>query len=1229
MKRFLKVIFIYIPILIIVVFISIFFLITTNFGLTKIVLPITSKAVGMSIEVSSAKLHLLHPYIELNNLEVGGKSNTFIKGEKIACSFSLSDILFNNTVKVNSLLLKGVSVDMVQNKEEKWNAPFMNEPGAKTNTKAEPEETKPSALIKLDISNVNLENINFNMKDNKGFVLAVTNFNLSSPSIKNEMDSEIKFGGNIHLLSGENVKIYSSELSSDINVNLNKEFIPQFLQLNLLISHFNGNVRGMDFADKNISLTSSINRDKENKITISSIALKAFSGGKTITNVEISGKADLSPLKVNLKTNIDPIGCDTINLITNVLYGMDLGPKVSLTLNGALDYENGNLATQGNLALSDASMSIPGDSPLNKNLISEKIKYNLSADFTKKTANVKELQVATYLNNSELAKVFIQKPLSLDWSSDKIATQGDLPEIFLTTNKLDLVLLNPFLDKSMKLKGELSSDISLKLDIPDGDFIALGKIDIANASFTKDNLKFSGLNIVQNMDVSLEKMRNVNIGKFNLAIAQNGVSLSNFTLSGNYDLHDGKGDLALTIPKVNPEAINLIAPNFVSLGQAPMIRNIISSFGMAVNVKTEFELTKNNKLDIKSLETSLKTKDAGTLSLSLNSPLIINLDGKGDTLSTDVNLNSSIKNFELSKLNLFIPSDSRTKINGGLLNFLSSISINKTNYDIHADIQTDIKGIDCLVGKQKYNKIDLALSSSLGLTNSSNISFSNSNAEIVYDGKSALTLNGNFLLPLKNPANLSVNTTLKTNEALLKALHMSGSDYQKVGAFTLDGKLNFKNSPTNMLLDANLNLPNLVIYNLLKPKLSKTINGKIDLSMVKTDKQISLKSANISLQDNKTPIVDIQASGKIVFDSNYQSALDVNSGKLDIYKLMEIYNVVFSKPEKPENKKIAQAGEKASNDKEPAPLDLKNINLVSKINFNDIEYGPLINAKINAILNIKDNQIVLKPARLSINDSQTDFYFYLNPSYSDGYTYEFKENLTNLDINPFLKTFIEGDYNNTKGTIKTLSTELKGKGFTDANLSRYLNANIVLNCDDISLPVDISKNRILALIILPIKLISNMVQYLPNAQIPDSLSQASSITNRMLKQEQNLNFKTGLVKLYASNGVVNVNKFDFRGGERDMIKYIIAKGTIGFDSSLALNTNTNLSGVDIPLTINGTIDSPSPDISLFIASFLTKNAVNLLNNADVNEIMSNPGHGLQDALNKGAQNLLNNFLSGR
>ena len=923
------------------------------------------------------------------------------------------------------------------------------------------------------------------------------------------------------------------------------------------------------------------------------------------------------------------MGPDIINLITNVFYGIDLGHNVALTLNGDLAYEDDSLSAQGQLALLNAVIATQNKAMLGNSSVSEKINYDFSADFTKKTANVKALELITYLNDSELAKVFIKKPLFMDWSTDEIATPGSIPEVFLATEKLDLSLLDSFMEKDMKLRGELSTDMKLQLDLAHSNFDAIGKVNIANASFTKDNLKFIGLDINQDIDVSMENMRRINVKKFNLKADRKGLPLFKLLLEGDYDLSDGKGKLSLNIPSVESEMIDIFSPDFISSEQSPSIRNMISSFKPSLECKTNFELTQNSSLNINFLAASLKSS-GGTLALSLNSPLMINLEGNKEVLTTDIKLNSSVKDFDLAKLNLFIPPDAGTKFDGGLFNLLASISLNKTNYDINADLQADAQNIDCVVDKLKYDKIDLDLRSSVALSDFSDLTLSKVAAKVVYDGVNALNLNGDCFLSFKNTSDLTVNTALNVNEAMLKALKMTGSDDQRIGAFRLDGTLNLKNSPVNMIVDANLDIPTLVIYNLTDPNISKDIESKIDFSMLKTEKQLTLKSASVKILDNKEPLVDIQSSGNVAFDRNYQSEIDVSSNKLDLKKVIEIYSALFGEPNKSVTTTEPETDDNAAtlppDDKEPAPLDLKNINLVSKINFNDIEYGPLIKSKINAVLSIKDNQIVLKPAKLTINDSQIDLYFYMNPSYSDGYTYEFKENLTNLNINPFLKTFIDGDYSNTKGTISELSTELKGKGFTEANLMRYLNANLILICNNISLPVEITQNRILALIVLPLKLISNIIQYLPNAQIPSNLTQASSITSRILNQKKNLNFQKGVVKLNASNGMVNVNKFDFRGGVDDMIKYILANGTIGYDSSLSLHTNTSLSGIDVPLTINGTIDNPSPDIPLFITGFLTKNAVNLLNNTNVNEILANPGQGISNVLQSGAQNILNNFM---
>ncbi|HBM15310.1 MAG TPA: hypothetical protein DD381_03045 [Lentisphaeria bacterium] len=1213
MKKILKYTFIYIPIAVIILLIALFFLITNNYGLTKIVLPITGTALGMPIEASSAKLHLLHPYIEINDLIIGDKNKPFVKCEKLACSLGLSDLLFHNTVKINSILIKNTSITMEENKDGKWNASFMNYP-------TEPESESSSPLIQLDISDAAFENINFNYKDSNGLVLSVSNFNLSSPLLKNENDSSLKFNGKLLLISGKNVDIDSADISSDIKVNLNKDFIPQFLDLALLVTNLNGNIKGNDLSDKNLKLSASINHASDD-INISSISLQSITGNKTTTNIMISGDAVLDPLKVNLNAKLDPIGCDTINLVTNILYGMDFGSKVSLVLNGHLSYSENVLATQGELYFSDAEIEIPNDSSQDKCLVSEQLLFDFTTNFNKKRAFVKSFKLMTSINGNDFAKVFVKKPLSFDWSGDQIKTRGDMPEIFLSTDKLDLALLKPFFDKKVTLKGKLTTDIRTQVDIANGNFATEGKVAIDNLTYKKDQIKFENIDINQKIDATLKNLSQIDISNLTLSLSQNSSKIATLSLNGNYNLNERNGHLALNISEINKNIMVLLSPNFINSSDAPMIKDIISSLGIAADSETSFVLTKDDNLDIKSLSVHLETNNSGSLSLALNSPLKINMNGKGKPLNSDIGINSSIKNFDLSRLNLFLPSLSDTKINKGQLSLDGNLSIANADFQIHSKIQANIEGLDLYANNQTYSDIDASFGSSIEL-NSTSLSISKIDCSVFYSRQNALKLKGEYTLSLTGSKDSSMNASLFTNETLLQALHLTGSEYQKVGEFELDGRLNFNSTHKNIIIDANLNLPQLVVYNTQNPTLSKEVNGKIDFSMSKDEKQISLKTANISLADKNIPFVNISSSGNIIFNSNTRSSLDVDSSKLDLKKLNEIYSSVFAGTSNQSGKKkISKIN--SENGKEPQPLDLKGINLISKIKFNDIEYGPLINAKADAVLTIKDNKITLSPATIFINNSQANIFFTMNPSYSDGYTYEFKETLKDLDINPFLKTFIEGNYSDTKGNIMLFETALEGKGFTDANLTKYFKGNMNLDCNNISLPYDITQNRILALLVLPIRLISNAMQYFPNTQMPDFLTQASNITNRIMAQKKNLDFKKGEVKLDASKGIVYVKNFDFRGGEGDLIRYITAVGRIGFDSSLMVKTNTNLSGVDIPLSIDGTIDNPQPNYSLLAALFITKNAETFLSNAGGDRILNYPAQNVTDSLTEGAKNIFN------
>ena len=608
----------------------------------------------------------------------------------------------------------------------------------------------------------------------------------------------------------------------------------------------------------------------------------------------------------------------------------------------------------------------------------------------------------------------------------------------------------------------------------------------------------------------------------------------------------------------------------------------------AADIGAKFGTTLEKKLlNINVFNVLIQTERGEKLSAGLSKPAGIDFKNSR-ALFGEIAVNASVESLDLKSLNGFL--DPGTKFQKGTLSLKADAMVEKDFNKISASGSVMAADISGNVNGNILNKTGI-----------------NTNFNVVYNEAGAFTLTDTVVKVLygnKDAANISVNGTLsndgatnfetqfKVNEYLLKALNKTGSDYEKVGEFLLDGSLKLKTVKDAFSVDGNINIPKLVIVNKQQALQPEQINGALDLSVYKNSQYLNINSARLNLYSNRSNICDLAGSGKILFSGGAQSTLDVSSEKIDLEKLVHVYGLLFpaaQESSKTKNKTAAQ-----TQAKEPAPIDLSGINLKGNINFKDIQYGPFIHTVINSNLTIKSNTVALQPLTIKMNQGELSANVYLNPSFADGYTYEIKSQLKNIDVNPLLKTFIEGDYGDAKGTISSLQFNAKGKGVTNPRLLNNLNGNMIAKCDNFSLPLDISKNKFLALFLMPIQMISNIGQKLPNTPLPSDLNQAMNLAVKIMDQHKNINFQTGDIALKMSGGVINVEKFYFVGGDDDMIKTMKFGGTIGPDNKLNLKTNTNFGKLDIPLNFYGTVENPKFDIPAFIAGFITKNTINIL-----------------------------------
>jgi hypothetical protein len=98
----------------------------------------------------------------------------------------------------------------------------------------------------------------------------------------------------------------------------------------------------------------------------------------------------------------------------------------------------------------------------------------------------------------------------------------------------------------------------------------------------------------------------------------------------------------------------------------------------------------------------------------------------------------------------------------------------------------------------------------------------------------------------------------------------------------------------------------------------------------------------------------------------------------------------------------------------------------------------------------------------------------------------------------------------------------------------------------------------------------------------------------IMAHHKNISLQTGDIAIRMNNGIINIEKFYFAGGDNDMIKTMKFEGKIGPDNKLSLKTNTDFGKLNIPLNFYGTVENSNLDIPAFIAGFITKNAVHFL-----------------------------------
>ena len=360
------------------------------------------------------------------------------------------------------------------------------------------------------------------------------------------------------------------------------------------------------------------------------------------------------------------------------------------------------------------------------------------------------------------------------------------------------------------------------------------------------------------------------------------------------------------------------------------------------------------------------------------------------------------------------------------------------------------------------------------------------------------------------------------------------------------------------------------------------VTGNLNFNVIGTEKDFNIDNFNLSLYEKQKEIVQFDVSGNFPVPLKSGKAnLSITSNRIILDEIIPIYKHL--------NRTINRTFAKETDEYDP--IDFKGLNLDGDIRLNCISYGKLLNSNLHSKLILKNNRITLNQEKSQISGTDVKYHGELETNHKNGYPFGFNASFSNLDLKPFIKTFVPGNYKHVGGMVNLFSMSLQGKGFSKENINKNLTGNLNMELSELSMPYQINKYSLLKFLLSPLLILEQSRELLPGGFLIENFEKGIQSTKKIMNNLDNINLKSGVIKLSAKHGKINFDKVAFIGEEYETIHYSNFYGTMNYDGTLDIYSKSNIAGTTIPFYIEGTIENPTPDFSFFIPSFLFWNII--------------------------------------
>jgi hypothetical protein len=490
------------------------------------------------------------------------------------------------------------------------------------------------------------------------------------------------------------------------------------------------------------------------------------------------------------------------------------------------------------------------------------------------------------------------------------------------------------------------------------------------------------------------------------------------------------------------------------------------------------------------------------------------------------------------------------------------------------------------------------------------LSFNNTNIILDIQKRNALSLESYGLYNFTNNDLVFNGKIYNVNKNILR--FFPGIYISNINKLSADGKINIRASEKEKSLYAHLKFNKMLYSSAKEENIVPFDFGTMVLNISNNGRMTDIERILLNLKKNNEIVLNLALDGQFPTPlSSGESILNITSNKSYPGLIQEFHEAFYRREE---------ALSPKTNDFKPEELpetkrsSLDGVDFTGDIKLENIVLTHTTKARISAVAGLKNNQLRVTPVNGHINDSPFKSSLLMDLQYSKIYPYAFNIECNDISVSELLNV-LDIEDSKIKGHVSDLKMDISGvdRPFSDSKYKR-LKGFLKVDAGDMTLPVDLAKYGIFKVMFIPLELLSRIRQMIPVGLTSTSIKNTLTSTSKIFTKMRQVHFQKARIYVVAENDV-QLKTVEFTGAPDDLIKLMKFSGSIYLNKNINIDAYSDVSGLQFPLEIYGTIDDPETNTQKFIYDFMKDNTLNILNPQNIVDIFRDLGKGVQNTFN--------------